>query len=302
MKTPISVVRRLGGTCRTADLRSAGFSVREIARSVASGSIERARIGHYVAPELPSTVKQAVRVGGRLTCVSAAEAMGLRILSPSRSLHVEVREHESRLRSPAHPTNRMRAKHARARDAPVILHWTTEIQGSGVLPPIDQVLAQLAVCIDPLDAVCVFDAARESLPWTGRPPHIGQAEFSRLLAGLPAPARRLALRSSTLSNAIGETVARIRLADAGIAARPQAPMPGGFWADLLIGDRLVFECFGHAVHSEAEAFEEDHARLAWLRVCGYTVLTFTHRQIVHDWPAVLATVRAVMRRGDHLAA
>ena len=303
METAIGVVRRLGGMCRTQHLRAAGFDARGIAAAVASGSIERARVGHFVAPELPTAVKQAVRVGGRLTCVSAAQAMGLRVLAPDPMLHVEVHEHASRLRRPTDPHTRMRGKEAgRARPQPVVLHWTTELHRGGVLPPVEDVLAQVLTCVDPLAALCVLDAARESVPWNAGPPMLDDAGFDRLLTKVPLAAGTLARRSSTLSNAIGETVARIRLAEAGIHARPQGRLPGGFRADLLIGQRLVFECFGHAAHSDGAVFEEDHARLTWLRACGYSVLTFTHRQILHDWPSVLAAVRASMRRGDHLAA
>jgi hypothetical protein len=108
MRSAISVVREHGGTCRTSDLRAAGFDARAVAAAVASGRIERARIGHFVAPELPATVKRAIRVGGRLTCVSAAQAMGLRVLTEPNCLHVEVAEHDSRFRRPGDPGRRLR--------------------------------------------------------------------------------------------------------------------------------------------------------------------------------------------------
>ena len=134
----------------------------------------------------------------------------------------------------------------------------------------------------------------------------------------PADARRCGFRPSPDEGPAGRGNARPPIVDAqqrdrrdGGADSPgrgrhsrasQGRLPGGFRADLLIGQRLVFECFGHAAHSDGAVFEEDHARLTWLRACGYSVLTFTHRQILHDWPSVLAAVRASMRRGDHLAA
>jgi len=293
MEAAIDVVRRCGGTCRTRDLRAVGHHPRSIASAVAAGSIERARVGHFMEPGLAEAAKRAIRVGGRVACVSAAEVLGLRVLNPSRVLHVEVGAHGSRFR---------RARDGRGRILPtetresLAFHWAVAGAPEGALPDVVDVLAQAIDCLPPLDALCVLDSAREDLPWVGHAPRLAEAEFMRLLDRISERGRSIALQSSSLSQAIGETVARVRLGEAGIATRPQAPLPGGFFADLLIGDRLIFECEGHAVHGGKDAFERDRERLAFLRGCGYLVVNFSHRQIIDDWASVLSTVRLVMRR------
>jgi len=66
--------------------------------------------------------------------------------------------------------------------------------------------------------------------------------------------------------------------------------------DFLLDGWLVVECDG-GVHGTVEQFSWDRRRDAYLNAVGYRVLRFTYRQIVHDWPATLHTIRAVHRQG-----
>ena len=297
MEAAIEVVRRHGGTCRSRDLREVGHYPRSIASAVAVGSIERARIGHFMSPGLAEDAKRALRVGGRVACASAAALLGLRVLNPSRVLHVEVGEHDSRFR---------RARDGKGRILPTTsrdhleFHWSRAGSPEGALPDIVEVVAQAIDCLPPLEALCILDSAREDLPWVEVPPKLTEVEFARLLDRLSARGRDIASRSTTLSQAVGETVARERFREAGIVATPQVALPGGYFADLMIGDQLIVECEGFGPHGGSEAFERDRERFAFLRGCGYIVLNFSHKQVVDDWESVLSTVQLVMRRGGHL--
>ena len=84
-------------------------------------------------------------------------------------------------------------------------------------------------------------------------------------------------RSTTLSQAVGETVARERFRRGGASPLGhRCELPGGYFADLSIGDRLVVECEGYAAHGDKDVFERDRERFAFLRSCGYLVLNFSH--------------------------
>ncbi|WP_306892972.1 endonuclease domain-containing protein [Agromyces albus] len=235
--------------------------------------------------------------------MSAAQAMGLRVLKEPHCLHIEVAEHDSRFRRPGDPTKRLRPKLQRISEHPQVrFHWRGVCHSGDAMPPLLDVLVEVVGCLPALDALCILDSARECIPSAWKPPALNDAGFSELLECLPPGQRTLAVRSSSLSQAIGETIARERFREAGIHARPQVVLPGGYRADLLIGDRLIFECEGMDAHSGSDAFHADRERMAWLRACGYLVLNFSHKQIVEDWPSVLSTVLLVMRRGAHLAA
>lgn len=303
MATPIEVVRSNGGVCRTRDFRAAQISERWVAFAVRTGEIERARIGHFVDPALPIEVKQAVRVGGRLSCVSAAPLLGLRVLRHADRLHIVVDPHDSRFRRPTSPTTRMRMQLERQRvDPSVRLHWSAPRAGAEhpALVTIEDCLAHAIACLPALDAICMLDSARELQPDGTQ--LLGADGFARLLERLTPEQREIAERSVEHSQAVSETVARERLGGEGIVARPQVRLPGGYFPDLLIGERLVLECDGEGPHSAPGAFDRDRARHAWLVFAGYEVLHFSHRQILEEWPMVSSTIRARMRDGAHLAA
>lgn len=305
-----SVLRRFGGVASTSELRRWGISKRMLAESVFLGGIIRHRIGHYCLPETNEMVVEALRVGGRVCCVSAAALHGLRVLNRPGRLHVSVELHDSRFRARAdsrvqfRPTSPSPAAAGPPRSG-IRLHWDAVQldQGSRHLVSVEDCLVQLIECVPALDAICVLDSALESPRaglFTGLP-LLDQDGLARVRSRV-SQARATAVldRATELSQAVGESVARCKFQDAGIPSQPQAPLPGGFRADLLIGRWLVFECNGEEAHSAPGAFDHGHARTAWLMAQGFHVVQFSHRQIVDDWPMVLSTVQLLMRRGQHL--
>jgi very-short-patch-repair endonuclease len=296
-----------GGVCRTSDLEHAGLSRRAIAAAVARGEVERVRRGVFVHPAVAGDIKRAVRVGGRLACVSAAHLHGLRVLNRPDELHVLVGPHSTRMRHPL--DSRV---HISARDPSVHLHWSgpphssgrgaSADLGSAAFVSLADCLAQMLVCLPALDALCALDAARERVDWRADCPQLlDDRAFQRLLERLPATARRVAERSITGSQAIGETVARERFRAAGIPVRSQVRLPGGYWADLLIGERLVFEVDGEGPHLLPGQFDRDRERWGWLKAIGYVHLSYSHTQVLEKWDSIETVVRMLMRRGAHLA-
>jgi very-short-patch-repair endonuclease len=70
---------------------------------------------------------------------------------------------------------------------------------------------------------------------------------------------------------------------------------GPFTVDFLWREaRLVVEVDGWGSHGSRSAFEADRARDARLKVLGYEVLRFTHRQLVEDASWVASTVRTLL--------
>lgn len=287
-----------GGVCTYAELLAAGVTRQGIAIALDLRELERARKGVYVDPRIPDQLKQAVRVGGRLACISAAPLLGLRVLETPRALHVEVDRHAShlRLRREIHSTQRRQAEPG------VRVHWSGGVAATmrGAIVSIEDCLVHMLGCLPPIDALCALDSARERVPWRPeRPQLLDDAGFSRLLERLPATTRAIAARSDAGSQAVAETVARERFRAAGIPVRTQVRLPGGFFADLLIGDRLVFEADGEGPHSAPGAFDRDRARAGWIKATGYTHVSFSHNQILREWDMVLGVVEMLMRRGLH---
>ena len=70
---------------------------------------------------------------------------------------------------------------------------------------------------------------------------------------------------------------------------------GRFIVDFLWRDRrLVVETDGYRFHRGRLAFEQDRERDVELKLRGYEVVRFTHRQVVEQGPRVARTVRALL--------
>lgn len=98
-RTPTRVdrIREAGGVVTTAELRQLGYDTDALGRSLGYGTFVRVRRGWYALRGTPPEVLAAVRVGGRLACVSALVHYGL-LPTEGGPLHVEVPRNASRLR------------------------------------------------------------------------------------------------------------------------------------------------------------------------------------------------------------
>ncbi|MFB2555189.1 endonuclease domain-containing protein [Herbiconiux liangxiaofengii] len=90
-----------------------------------------------------------------------------------------------------------------------------------------------------------------------------------------------------------ESVARVRLIDAGLEVEPQVRIPP-YRADLVLPGRLVVEVDGREFHDTASSFESDRRRDAELARRGYRVLRLSYAQVLYDWPTCLAAVLAAL--------
>lgn len=117
-------------------------------------------------------------------------------------------------------------------------------------------------------------------------------------------ARAAAALADERSESGTESVLRVLLHEAGIHATPQAPLPlgGNKRADLLIGDRLIVECDSEAHHAEPASRRADLRRDESLVALGYIVVRLDYRQVFDEPAGVVATIAAIVARGDHLSA
>lgn len=80
-----------------AELRDHGLSGRSITRAVRDGTLLRLRNDRYARPGVDGDIAEAVRIGGRLTCLSLLVALGV-FVHRRAGLHVQVVPNASRLR------------------------------------------------------------------------------------------------------------------------------------------------------------------------------------------------------------
>lgn len=269
-------LRQRGGVAHTQTARAAGHSPHFVAAAVASGRVIRRRRSWLVVADSPRALHAAAALGGRLTCVSAAERLGLWV-PHSGGIHVSLR-----------PS----AAHLAATDA--TLHWA---QGPVPVARTDphehplNMLFHVARCLPQADAAAVWESALR----TGTV----DAEVLARVNWRSTRARALAGIAGALSDSGIETAFVQLMRGAAVPVRQQVWIDG-HPLDGLIGDRLGIQLDGFA-HHQARDRRRDLRADARLVLRGYTVLRFDYQQVLFDPDYVRDTVLTAMAQGLHLA-
>jgi very-short-patch-repair endonuclease len=279
-------VTDVGGVAATRELLARGHTEARIWRAAREGDITRVRKGWYAIPSLHQDILAALRVGGRLACVSAAKLSGLWI-PDEPALHVAVPETASRLRTPSNHRQRL-AAHP---DAGVVVHWSDSQRGSRLVVSPSESCAQAFACISQSDAFVVLESAlRHRL--------VSMGSLPTLVGRLARDDQRVAACASDSSDSGTESMVKLALLRARIPFRQQVRIPGVGRVDFLVGSRLVIEVDSLAFHPDPHA---DRHRDGELGLRGYRVLRFMYWHVRRDLAWVERVVHAAYLRGDHLA-
>jgi very-short-patch-repair endonuclease len=267
-----SILSSLGGAASLAQLTAAGATPRALTQAVRDGRLLRPRRGMYALPSIAVPMLEALRLGGRLSCISAAQTYGLWAGSDHRT-HVRLPPQTTRIPSPATRT---------------VLHWThSEPHREPGRVSVADSLRSVVQCADEETAVAVLDTALGAgLVTLGR--------LSAIFAGESRRARDVAARARPGSDSGVESIVRQRLASAGHIVEQQVAVPGVGRVDLRVNGILLVEIDGFAYHASSEAFERDRARDTALVVSGARRLRFSATQVLREWGYVAEAIHSVL--------
>jgi very-short-patch-repair endonuclease len=274
-------VRRLGGVAETRELTELGFDPRHLAAAVHSGDLLRIRRGWYATPDIDPALRTAIRIGGRLACVSAAARHGWAV-PEQHGVHVCVAENAARM-------HRRRDAATSAATWPVEVHWGSarrrDLRNRLVTDRYETVM-HLVGCLEPEVAVAILDSFLHREPVLSR-------ELETWLGELPAHVRARLPTRNALCHSYLESIGRIRLEGAGLTGEHQVDIPGVGRVDMVIDGRVVIEWDG-GTHRTADQQHEDCRRDALLTTMGYRTLRFSYRLVMDEWYLVIAAVRAAL--------
>lgn len=287
------VLKEQGGVAHLQRFLEAGMTRNDVARMVHLGGLQRPRIGWYASPRLDSAAVRAIRVGGVLACVSAAESWGI-VTPPRRTdvVHVGLSSDATRLRrsDDAH-----RHVHA-GMDERVRWHWERRhdpVEGFRV-SALDALLQLASCCPSTAWLTAAIDSARNE---SKRPALLDDAAVTRLRELLPDHLRPAVDRSDPRAESAGETFIRLGVEDAGIPFDLQVWLTDIYRADLLIDGWLPIESDGMRYHGTPAGVAHDRERDATLSRLGAPPLRFSHRQATDELPFVVDTIRRRWRAG-----
>jgi very-short-patch-repair endonuclease len=265
-----------------ADLLIRGMTSRDITRSVRSGEIIRARQGHYLHHDAPSELVQAVRIGGRLGCVSLLAVLGVFVWDSSR-LYVHMERGDSRMRA-ANSPHPLAPRAAR----PEVLHWhtLTETPTPGTVHIIDAIV-HAARCQAPQYTVATLDSVL----------NLGLLEGDQVadvFAALPRRFRALRPHLDGRAQSGTETLVRLLLLRLGHQVELQVRFDGVGYVDLLVDGWLVVECDSREFHSSWAQQRKDYQRDLALAARGYPVLRITAEDILYRPESVTQALKGLL--------
>lgn len=282
-------VARVGGAAGRAFLVSLGHSDRALAAAVRSGSLSRPRRGWYSTWPAEDPRYRALRLGGRLTGLSAIRAMGGWVRQSGR-MHVAVPGNASRLRCP----RRRRVTFLRSvhRDG-VRLHWTRSTHDADATSGVVSLM-------DALEVACLTEAPEDAvaaIDWARRAGLLDAVDLAELAARLPRSRRHCVSRSSGACHSLPESLSRTRLAAAGFRLREQVLLPDNpSPIDLLVENAVALEIDGDEFHRDR--FFADRAKDLAATRAGLHALRPAARHVFEEWDVVIEAITlALSKRG-----
>ncbi|MGP3535533.1 endonuclease domain-containing protein [Microbacterium sp. RD1] len=267
-----------------AELVLDGMSRSDIAAAVHSGALVRARRDHYLPGDTDDRLVRAVRVGGRLTCLSVLQLLGV-FVQVSSHLHVHMVRTASRMRSPHDRRQRLEDRSVRG----VRLHWSPlhDPPGHSATVSVIDALVHSVLCQAPRAAIASLDSALYRAV-------ISLADLGEVFARLPARFAVLRPLVDGRAESGPETLMRLMLRALGCSVAVQVQIEGVGRVDLVVDGWLVIECDSKEFHAGWQAQAKDRERDLRLAARGFTCIRPTAAMIMNDPEFVLDAVRGLL--------
>lgn len=263
-----------------------GMSPLDLTEGVRAGQLLRVRRDRYALPSTTPAILEAVRVGGLLSCVSAADFHGIWVPDEPFT-HIAMVHEASRMRS---PRNRFVPLSPENRDG-CELHWWPLVEPDAAslhsVSVVDS-LVHIIRCKPRPIAVSALDSALFEKK-------IARSDLERIFAAVPAKFALLRGDIDGRSMSGLETIARLMVRDAGLHCESQAHFRGVGDVDLLVEHCVVVETDGRKWHDKKPAQRRDYDRDVILAARGITVLRFNYRQIMYHPEQVMAAILGALR-------
>jgi very-short-patch-repair endonuclease len=226
---------------------------------------------------------RAVRVGGRLTGISAVIAGGGWVLD-AHPLHVSVPENASRLRTQLNRHKRLDVNAPRG----VALHWDEpEVSERGTAVSVGLLDALVRVVIDE-----EFETAVAALDWALHTGALDVVDFETLIPRLPLELRGVRDWVDPDCESLPESLARTRLRLSGHVIRSQVRLDNGKRIDLVVDEIVGIEVDSDEFHRDY--FERDRVKDVDMTIEHFHAMRPSARMVFHDWDRFASAVEIAL--------
>ena len=262
----------------TRELYGAGETTATIRASIACGARFRVIGGWYGDSSTPEEAVLAMRIGGRLGCVSALRLHGA-WFPPAAGLHVVFPSSASGRRS-----------FGREQGASVVRHWHGKSDRTGsafAVAPIELAIAEALECQPNHHLIAILDSVLQKRLMT-------RNRLEAVVRRGPARVHHLIPHLDARSESGTESITHYRLAMSGIVTSIQVTLRERHRLDLDLDGWLGIEIDGREHHAQEKAFTRDRKRVARIMRDGRLVLQFSYATEMYEWDFVIETIRAVI--------
>jgi len=268
---PVVALSLRGGSARWCDLQR-DVARGTLLRAVRDGRVVRPGRGVFALPEAEPAQLAALRLGGVLSCQTAAAARGWPLLRPPAALHLEV------------------AAGSRRSLRGAVLHRSGTALPVGGSAGLRRTVVGAVRCLPLVEAVVLLDGLlREGV--------LTRDDLDELAATLPPryPHRRAFALVDPAAESVLESAVRVSCVLAGLQVASQVRLAGVGRTDLLVEGWLVVETDGREHHGGA--FAEDRRRDARTAQLGGLTLRFTWADVVHRLGETVQLITGVALAG-----
>jgi very-short-patch-repair endonuclease len=268
------------------DLLELGYSAKKITKGVRDGTITRLRRDHYVLTSEHDSILTAIRIGGRLTCVSAVAVVSEDVfVLKNDHVHVHAERRSSRLRkadSSEKPGSRKSPKNVR-------LSWgdLAELPAGRHLVALVDVIRALIRCLPEREAIATLDSMlRLGL--------VTMMQVREAVAAVPARYRQILDRIDPRAESGPESFMRLILRDIGIAFDVQVKIRGVGRVDFVVDGFLIIECDSKEFHGGWEKQRADRKRDLAAAGQGYFTLRVLAEDLMNHPDRIERAVRGLL--------
>lgn len=245
-----------------------------VRKLVTAGRLIHVGYGWYASPVAKQKAVSAVRVGGRLGCLSGCEQHELWV-PPHEGLHVDFNRQVPAVLPPG-----------------IVGHRDRDIGRRSAVRPLLDCLRQVVRHHDTETALIILDSAINRGLLT-------EPDVRQLVAECPKPTHRVLRYLDGRADSGTETRVRYFFQRRRVPVEPQASVPGVGWVDLRVGQSLMIECDSRAHHTGEENYARDHRRNLVLVSDDNTVLRLTFEQVFYQWPRTQAFLTRMIQARLH---
>lgn len=256
------------------ELMHRGFTGRLTAAAVARGELLHVRRDRYALSSTHRDIVEAVRIGGRLSCLSLLVLLGVFVFR-CRELHVLVTPGSSRLRL--------------TKERKVVLHWkvVTDARESLHAAPLIDAVAHSVLCQAPREAIATVDSVLHHGLLT-------RDEVAAVFAALPARFRPLLALVDASAASGPETFMRLLLRTMGVAYETQVYLDGVGYVDFIVEGWLIIECDSKEFHEGWDKQVEDRERDIAAARLGYVTVRPLAKDIFGDQESVRRSLEQII--------